>query len=150
MKKKTKAEMVTMLKGLRGALSEYQKDFPALVGVCSVMNLAIKDPTQAIHEKPAKAAEAKPLKPVTITYQGEDIVVKDTPFMVPGFEWPKFVFARIKGVLTNKVYTEGKHEGEPIFKSAWDSKAKAFVLPKDKKPEVVAYLTMLGCPIVEA
>lgn len=125
MKTYTKNELIVLLTNLNTHLAEHVSEYPALSSVVKELSKAIKDPT-----KGKKA-------PITIEYEGKDLLVKNTPFP-RGEGWQvavalKEAFNVLVGRKSKKVNPE---TGEPYFLTTWDKKAKAFRIPAEKENEV--------------
>lgn len=143
MSKHTKEEMINILVTLSEKLTKHTSAFPALVGVVVAMNEAAEDLTAKAVKKEPKPQK---VKPVTIDYEGEQLLVKGVPWGQVGLAL-KRLFNQIAGVPTKTI---DPATGEPFFRSCFDRKAKGFRLPKDKDAEVRACIKDAGLVVASA
>lgn len=143
MSKHTKEEMTNILVALSEKLTKHTSAFPALVGVVVAMNEAAEDLTAKAVKKEPKPQK---VKPVTIDYEGESLLVKGIPWGQVGLAL-KGVFNRIVGKRAKSVDPK---TGEAYFLTSWDKKIKGYRLPKDKDAEVRACIKDAGLVIAEA
>lgn len=134
-KKMTKPAMIAHLVALTSHLTQHTAQFPGLVPVIKALSKAAVDPTAA-----------KPVKPVTIDYSEETLLVKGIPWGQLGLAL-KNTFNQMVGVKTQTVNPK---TGEPYFKSCFDKKAKGFRLPTAKKDEVLQALKDAGLPVASS
>jgi len=122
----TSEAVAKKLTTLADDLNTIVEAFPALKAVVKACRKAAEDPSK---EPPLPTFKA-----VSISYEGDSIVVKNTPFprTRPGFLLKK-ALNKLGGRLSKQVEAE---TGEPIYRSAWDKKSGGYKLPKDKEPEV--------------
>ena len=136
-KKYTKEEMTEILNKLSGHLSDHTGEFPGVVAAVLALSEAAKDPTKGM----ATETKARPVKPVTITYKGDSILVK-TPWGQAG-KALAHVFKVIVGKRGKSINPE---TGQPYLLSVYDKKVKAFRLPAEKKEEVLKAIAESGLP----
>lgn len=135
----SKAEMVKLLVGLQSHLSEHTSKFPGIAPAVIALSQAAKDPTVSAQKTEAKAPK---VKPVTINYSGESLLIK-TPWGQAG----KALAHTFKVIVGKRSKSINPETGEPYFLSVFDKKAKAFRLPKDKEAEVMAAIKESGLPV---
>lgn len=137
-KKYDKDELVKLLTGLQDHLSEHTAEFPGLSPAVVALAQAARDPMNA---GTAKKEKAPKIKPVTINYEGESLLVK-TPWGQAG----KALAHAFKVIVGKRSKSINPETGEPYFLSVYDKKAKAFRLPMDKKDEVLKAIADSGLP----
>ena len=129
-------DMKALLTNLNAHLALHTDEYPGLVPVVKALAKAAENPT--------KTKEVK-VKPVTIEYEGKDLLVKNTPFP-KGPQWQvsvalKEAFNALVGRKSKKVNPE---TGQPYFLTSWDKKAKGFRIPAEKEQEVKTAIQKLG------
>lgn len=140
-KKYTAKEITETLVNLSNALASQTPQFPGLIPVIRAMTEAAKNPTKSFENT---KAEAPKVKPVSISYEGESLLVRNTPYSDYKLRQELAAFV---GVETKKVNPD---TNKPYWKSVWDKKAKAFRIPASAKEAVVGLLTERGLAIKEA
>jgi hypothetical protein len=141
----TKEQMSTLLTGIQGHLSPYTGQFPGLVPVVLAMTEAIKDPLTNPTGVGKQTKKERPIKPVTIDYQGKDILVK-TPWGQAG----RALAHAFKVIVGKRSKSVNPETGEPYFLTAFDKKVKAHRIPKEKSAEVMAAIKESGLPVEDA
>jgi hypothetical protein len=139
-KKYDKDELVKLLTGLQDHLSEHTADYPGLAPAVVALARAASDPMTAPKGN-AKAKKEPKVKPVTINYEGESLLVK-TPWGQAG----KALAHTFKVIVGKRSKSINPETGEPFFLSCYDKKAKAFRLPVAKKDEVLKAIAESGLP----
>lgn len=139
-KKYDKDELVKLLTGLQAHLSEHTAQFPGLAPAVMALAQAARDPLTA-PSTAKKEKKAPKVKPVTINYEGESILVK-TPWGQAG----KALAHAFKVIVGKRSKSINPETGEPYFLSVYDKKAKAFKLPIAKKDEVLKAIADSGLP----
>jgi len=76
-KKYTAKEITETLVNLSNALASQTPQFPGLIPVIRAMTEAAKNPTKSFENT---KAEAPKVKPVSISYEGESLLVRNTPY----------------------------------------------------------------------
>ena len=146
-KKYNKAGITRLLTDLSSAMAAQTADFPALIPVVLAMTVAAKDPTitpESAKVAP-KAAKPKKAKPVSLSYEGESLIVRGTPWGQVGLA-VKQAFNKIVGRASKQTDAAGG----VIYLTCWDKKAKGFRLPADKVAEVMVVLKDKGLPVQAA
>jgi len=135
-KKLTREEVTKLVGELHKKLSPLVEDHPDLLK--ATVNALARAKVRATAEP--KASEAKP-KQAEITYVGDTIQVKLLHYFGGAF-WPaKFGLDKINGVEDGTIEAPGKpHHGNVKYKSTFDRRLGANVLPKEKADEVEAFL----------
>lgn len=139
-KKYDKDELVKLLTGLQDHLSEHTADYPGLAPAVVALARAASDPMTAPKGN-AKAKKEPKVKPVTINYEGESLLVK-TPWGQAG----KALAHAFKVIVGKRSKSINPETGEPYFLSCYDKKAKAFRLPVAKEDEVLKAIAESGLP----
>jgi hypothetical protein len=133
--------MSAVLTQLGNHLSQFTGEYPGVAGAVLALVKAAKDPTEGMAQVKAVPKAAPKVKPVTITYSGESLLVK-TPWGQAG----KALAHTFKMIVGKRGKSINPETGEPYILSVYDKKAKAFRLPKDKEAEVMAAIKESGLP----
>ena len=83
-----------VLTNLSNNFAAYAPQFPALIPVVRALTTAATDPTKNFE---AAEAPAKKVKPVNISYEGESILVRNTPYTDKALRRGLAAFVRGRG-----------------------------------------------------
>tara|TARA_Y100000310_G_scaffold333804_1_gene412124 strand:- start:2018 stop:2464 length:447 start_codon:yes stop_codon:yes gene_type:complete len=144
-KKYDKAELIKLLTGLQSHLSEHTGDFPGLSPAVVALSNAAQDlmTPQAVKVAVKQEKKAAKVKPVSIDYQGKDLLVK-TPWGQAG----RALANTFKAIVGKRSKSINPDTGEPYFLTVFDKRVKAHRIPKDKEAEVMAAIKASGLPMV--
>lgn len=134
----TKDQMVHLLTSLSGHLSEHTAQFPGIAAAVVALAAAASDPMTTS----AKVKKAPKVKPVTINYEGENILIK-TPWGRAG----KALGDAFKMLVGKRGKSINPETGELYVLSCYSKKDKAFKVPMAKKDEVLKAIAESGLPV---